>query len=109
MYMFVCMRVCMYVCVYMYVCLTACMYACMYVGVCVLFYICVSMYGYVCIWPYAFHLLLNVYDYNSLCYNGGVAPHVMAHVCMPPSRCPDVPLCWPAASERRHQGVLAPP
>ena len=53
-------------------------------------------------------LLLNVYAYNSLCDNGGVAPHVMAHVCMPPSRCPDVSLRWPAASEGRHQGVLAP-
>ena len=56
-----------------------------------------------------FFLLLNVYAYNSLCDNGGVVPHVMAHVCMPPSRCPDVALRWPPASEGRHQGVLAPP
>ncbi len=70
--------------------------------------VCLDIWACATIWPCVFLLLLNVCDYNSLCDNGGVAPHVMAHVCMPPSRCPDVSLRWPAASEGRHQGVLAP-
>ena len=64
--MFVCVRICVYVCmcthvyvcVYMYVCM------CMYVYVCACMYVCVCMYVYIYLFMYVLCIYVCMYVYN---------------------------------------------